>query len=105
MRELTFFFYHSRVSISDYFEVQADLLQMNAANIENNSNKPKKEKDKIVSKQLKIADAFRKISNTIGISAKEAEVKTTKEITATNKKYKTSEVLDSVPDSATSSLF
>ena len=105
VRELTFFFYHSRVSIADYFEVQADLLQMNAANVENNSNKPKKDKNKIVSKQLKIADSFRKISNFIGISNKEAEVKTTKEITATTKKYKTSEVLDSVPDSATSSIF
>ena len=105
MRELTFFFYHSRVSISDYFEAQADLLQMNAANVENNSNKPKKEKDKIVSKQLKIVDAFRKISNAIGISNKEAEVKTAKEISSSAKKYKTSEILDSVPDSATSSLF
>ena len=34
-----------------------------------------------------------------------AKAKATKEITASAKKYKTSEVLDSVPDSATSSLF
>ena len=105
IRELTFFFYHTRVTISDYFEVQADLLQMNAANVENNSNRPKKDKDSIVKKQLKIADGFRKISNFIGISNKEAEVKATKDITTTTKKYKTSEILDSIPDSATSSLF
>ena len=106
MRELIFFFYYSRVRISDYFEIQAELLQMNAYNIDSNTAIDKEEKKKIVKKQMKIVDFFRKISNTIGIDNKSAEVKATKDLTKSSKeKYKYKEVSDTLPDSVASEIF
>lgn len=105
LRELIFFFYYSRTRVSDYLDIQADLLQMNAYNIKNNNSLNKAERDKISKKQLKIVDIYRKLSNKLAIEVKQAEVKSTREIASDNKQYKTNELLSSVPDSAGSSLF
>lgn len=106
LRELIFFFYYSRTRVSDYFDIQADLLQMNAYNLQNNETMKKSERDKIVKKQLKIVDLFRKISNKIAINTKECEVKATKDIVQSNKeKARTTDLMDSIPDSASSALF
>ena len=106
LRELIFFFYYSRVKVSDYFEIQADLLQMNAYNVESNTAMSKEERTKIVKKQMKIVDTFRKIANAIGIDNKSSEVKTTKEIAKTSsEKYKYSDLNDSLPDSVASEIF
>ncbi len=106
LRELIFFFYYSRVKISDYFEIQADLLQMNAYNVESNVALDKEDKKKITKKQMKIVDTFRKIANVIGIDNKSSEVKATKEIAkASKEKYKYSDLNDSLPDSVASEIF
>ena len=106
LRELIFLFYYQRVRIADYFETQADLLEMNAYNIQNNNATFTKEERKSISnKQMAIATKFRKVSDFIAVDAKAAEVKATKEITSNKKKYKADEVLDEVPDSATAALF
>ena len=106
IRELIFLAYYARVRTSEYFDAQATLLQMNAANIEANKNINKEERQKIIKKQANIADFFKKISNTIAIKEKTAEVQATKEIVATNKKYTTDEVMDGESlDSANSVLF
>lgn len=105
IRELIFFFYYSRVRVSDYFDIQADLLQMNAYNVKSNDTMNKAQRDKISKKQFTIVDLFRKISRKIAISNKECEVKATKEISSTNKKYKTTDLSDTLPDSAASALF
>lgn len=106
LRELIFFFYYSRVRISDYFEIQADLLQVNAYNVESNQALNKEDRTRIVKKQMKFVDTFRKIANTIGIDNKSSEVKATKEIAKTSKeKYKYSDINDSLPDSVASEIF
>ena len=106
IRELIFLFYYSRVRVADYFEVQADMLQINAYNVENNRmDLTKEQKKNITTKQIKIADKFRKFSNNIAVSAKESEIKASKEISNQNKKYKVSDVMDEMPDSASSALF
>lgn len=106
LRELIFFFYYSRTRVSDYFDIQADLLQMNAYNLQNNETMKKSERDKIVKKQLKIVELFRKLSNKIAINTKECEVKATKDIVQANKeKVRTTDLMDSIPDSASSALF
>lgn len=105
MRELIFFFYYTRVRVSDYFDVQADLLQMNAYNLEH-TGKTDEDRKKIVKKQMKLVELFRKISNTIAIDNKASEVKATKEIVQKSKeKYKYSDVADSLPDSVASDIF
>jgi len=105
IRELIFFFYYSKVRVSDYFDIQANLLQMNAYNLQSNEELNKEDRDRISKKQFKIVDLFRKASNAIAISNKECEVKATKDLSDDNKKYKTNELSDSIPDSASSALF
>lgn len=105
LRELLFFFYYSRTRVSDYLDIQADLLQMNAYNIENNNSLDPKKRKEIQEKQLKIVERFRKTSQKIAVTMKTSEVKADKEIVSDNKKYKTDELVDTMPDSASSSLF
>lgn len=105
LRELIFLFYYSRVRISEYFEMQADMLQMNSYNVEHNRPDLDKEQRKsISSKQMKIADKMRQFSKKISINMKESENKAVKEMTSEKKKYKVEDVVDEMPDSA-SSLF
>ena len=91
--------------VSEFFDVQADLLQMNAYNLSMSDTRDNEEKEKTVNKQLKIVEFFRKIANKISFTSKSAEVNTTKEITSTNKKMKIDDVVDDIPDSAASALF
>lgn len=105
LRELIFLFYYTRVRVSDFFEVQADLLQVSSYNVENNRlDLTKEERKKIAAKQMKTADKFRKASRFIAIETAEAENKAVKEIKKEdNKKYKVNDVVDEFPDSAASS--
>lgn len=106
IRELIFLFYYNRVRLSEFFDTQADMLQINAYNVENNRiDLSKEDKKSISNKQIKIAERFRKFANKIGIDLKESESKATKEMTKENKKYKVDEVIDEIPDSAGSALF
>ena len=103
IRELIFFFYHSKQSMSDYFAIQADLLQMNAENVKYNTEKTSKEKDKIRKKQLSIADKFRKVSDALAIKCKKAQIAAEKDSSKIEKKYKTTDIMDTMPDSAAAS--
>lgn len=106
LRELVYFYYYNRVRVSDYFAIQADLLQMNTYNLEHNRpNMSKDEKDKIIKKQLTIIKAFRAVSDKISIDCKQSEISATKDLVKDSKKYKTSEIMDDMPDSAASSIF
>lgn len=107
IRELIFLFYYNRVRVSDFFEVQADLLQVNAYNVENNRlDLTKEERKNISAKQMKTAEKFRKISRAIAVETSNAESKATKEVkNEDNKKYKASDIMEELPDSASSALF
>lgn len=102
MREFIYFYYHIRVRMSDYLSVQADLLQLNAYNLEHSRvGKSPEERKKIAKKQQAIVDALRKTSNAIAIDCAKAEKQATADIVKDSKtKYKASDVLDSMPDSA-----
>lgn len=101
IRELIFTFYLARVKISDFFSIQADLLDMNAANVEMNSTIDKNKRKEISRKQYKIASRFRKISNTVEVKLKDANTKATSELKASDKKLKINDVItDKIPDSA-----
>lgn len=104
LREMVFFFFYSRMRVSEFFDVQADLLQMNAYNLENNESVNNEDKERIVSKQLKIVELFRKAANKISYTNKKAEVDTSKEIEEQSKKIKLNDISDDIPDSV-SALF
>jgi hypothetical protein len=78
LRELIFLFYYMRVSISDFFDIQADLLAANAYSLQANTELNKTEQKKIMVKQLKYVESFRKISNFFAIKMKKAEVEADK---------------------------
>ena len=104
LREMVFFFYYTRMRVSEFFDIQADLLQMNAYNVENNDKIDNEKKQRVVSKQLKIVELFRKIANKITISGRKAELDTTKEIEKSERKMKINDVSKELPDSV-SALF
>ena len=105
IRELIFLFFYYRVRISEFFDVQADLLQVNAYNVENNRlDLTSSERKNISKKQLKVAEDFRKIAKKIAVDGNQAEKSASKDIKAENeKKYKASDIMDELPDSAASS--
>lgn len=107
IRELIFLFFYYRVKISDFFEVQADLLQVNSYNVQNNRlDLTKDERKKISNKQMKVAEDFRKVARKIAIDGVQAEKSASKDIKSeSNKKYKADEIMDELPDSASSALF
>lgn len=106
IRELTYFFYHTKARVSDYFDAQADLLQINAYNLEHNSNinKTAEEKEQIVKKQMNIVALFRKIADKLAIDNKESENKAARDVVNTNRKLKTSDFGDDMMQTG-SSLF
>lgn len=91
LQELVYFFFHSRQSISDYFAVQADLLQINASNLVYKTDIDESRKKDIIKKQNKIASKFRSISNFFDITYKKSEKESKKSIKDEAKKYKASD--------------
>lgn len=99
LRELIYFYYHTRTRVSEYFDLQADLLAMNADNV-NRTNKSPEEKKRILARQAKVADKFRTIARKLEVTAKTAEVEVTKDVVRDNsQKYKITDVSDVRPDS------
>lgn len=107
IRELIFLFFYYRVRISEFFDVQADLLQVNAYNVQNNRlDLTAAERKAISTKQMKVVEDFRKIAQKIAVDGARAEKSASKDIKAEDsKKYKASDIMDELPDSASSSLF
>ena len=109
LRELVFLLYYTRTQISDFFEIQAELLQMNAYNVEANKSLDSSDRKEIARKQRDIADKFLSISNFVRIDAKQSDVKASRELESNKKKYKVDEVInqdiDDDPSISTSSLF
>lgn len=100
LRELVYVIYYSRMKVADFFEIQADLLTMNAYNLEHNNTIDAEKKREIVEKQTAIADKFRKLSNMANIDSKKTDVEASREIQNTKKKYN----IDELEDEAESSI-
>lgn len=107
VRELTYFFFAINTRISQYFDLQADLLEMNAQMIKNNEVTTVEDKKLVANRQLSIASRFRKIAEFFTVKTKEADKNAYKEIKDDSKAYKINDVVDQVPDSIASngSLF
>jgi hypothetical protein len=92
LRELVYFFYSAKQSVSDYFAIQADLLEVNANNVQYKSDIPDEKRTIIYNRQKGIADKFRNISNTFAIKMNKAQHDADKSITSEKKKYKISDI-------------
>lgn len=67
IRELIFFYYHSRVKMSDYLNMQADFLEMNKLTVEASSKSPA-ERKAIVKKQEATMKKLRRAADKISIN-------------------------------------
>ena len=97
MRNLSYFFIHTRVKISDSLAVQAQLLELNAYKVKYDDDIDAEKRDKIAQKQLKIADSLKKWSNKIAIDNKTSEKKATDDIKKVEK-VDLRDIKDDIPD-------
>ncbi len=87
LQDLVYIFYSSKQSISDYFAIQADLLQANSAQIIYRQDINAEQKKKIVKKQVDLANKMRKLSNTFAIDMTTSEKNARDLEQAERKKY------------------
>lgn len=95
IRELIYYWYSFRTKVSEYFDIQSALLQMNAYNLAAKGSNNEKDIKEIQSKQLKIADRFKKISNFFRVKSGKAEVAADKSSKELEKKLKISDMKSS----------
>ena len=105
LRELTYFFFYTRTRISDWFNMQADLLELSAENIRVNNIDTQGDRKTVIKRQMALADRFRSVADFFMVDAKKSEQAAQGEIRVEKKKYQADEVMDKVPDSAASALF
>lgn len=67
LRNIVYYFYSTRQTITDYFTVQAQMLEMNAYQLQYNNYIDEERKKKAIEKQMKIATKFRNIANKFAI--------------------------------------
>ena len=93
LRDLVYFFFAARSRVSDYFDLQAKLLEMNANELKTNSSiHTVGDKDAVIRRQLAIARVFHQIADAVAVEAKTSERKATQDIKSDSKKYKIDDV-------------
>lgn len=101
LHQLTTMLYNLRQDASDYFAAESDIIKLNAEKVNYNRSKTPEQKKKIIAKQMKIADHFKKWSNKLMIKASKAETDSERQIKQDNAdKKKINDVVDIMPDSA-----
>lgn len=99
MHQLTIFYYHMRVKLSEYLELEAQVILLNAEAVKYDRTKSEEEKKKIIEKQKKIANKFNKAADKIKIKSTRAE-KVAESECSDNEKHKLEDVSDENPDSS-----
>ena len=100
LREIIYYFFYYRVKISDYLETQAQLLEMNAYQVEaNNVGGTKESSKRIATQQKAIADIFKKTSSKLSVRMKQANNKAKADAKKdASMKVKTSDIIDQLPE-------
>lgn len=73
LHELTNLFFCTKQRMSEYFEVQSKVVQMNAESLKYDYTKSEEQVQKIYKKQMKIADLFKKLANKLAVKMNKAE--------------------------------
>ena len=101
LHQLTNALYCLRQNIAEYLAGEADVIRLNAEKVQYNRAKTPEQKKKIIARQHKIADHFKKWSNKLMIKANKADVEAQKQIKEDrSNKSKIGDVIDDMPDSA-----
>lgn len=72
LREMVYYFYFARVTVSDYLNHQTQLLEINKANLENSKLTPK-EKKEVAKTQTKYVNKLHELSEKIAVPAGQSE--------------------------------
>ena len=92
LKDIVYFFYATRVRVSQYFDLQAGLLEMNAQMLKDSNVETVGEKDRVIERQLAIAARFHKVADAIAIDSVNAERNANYSIKNDNRKYKMDDV-------------
>lgn len=85
-RELIYFYYRSRVKLSDYLSLQADFLELNKLGVQA-SNKTAQQKKDIIRKQEKIILKFRRKADKLKINDEDIGALARKQVENDNKQF------------------
>ena len=99
IREMVYLFFSMNTRISRYFDIQADLLEMNVQLIKNNEVDTVEDKKVVIQRQQAIAARFRKAAEFFAVKTKESDKKATQLIKKDSNDMKVNDVVDQVPDS------
>lgn len=107
LQSLVYYFYQSKQNVSDYFAIQSELIQMNAYRVQYNNSIPDDQRRSIYTKQMKIADNLKKISNVFSIDYNKASKSSVDLAKSEQRKFKADELGYETPANAAnqSSLF
>ena len=99
LRNITYFFINTRVRLADSLAVQAQFIEANAYKLKysDNSNLSDDKKEKVVNKQLKIAEKLKAFANKIAIDNKKAEKEAEQMAKEEDKKKKIDDLADKLP--------
>lgn len=92
LRSIVYWFYLHKQKMSDYYADQADMLQMNAMNLQYRSDLPEDQKKAIIAKQMKLVEKNRKRANELSIDYSVAKKNAEKLSNDEAKKFKADEV-------------
>lgn len=101
IRGLVYFFFHTRQKVSDYFAIQAELIEMNAYRVQSDSNIEPDRRKQIYDRQMKIVRAFKNVSNTFAIKFSKAKKGSSDDLASDKKKFKVEEFPEVVPATTT----
>lgn len=100
IRELIYYFYESRMQVSEYLEQQKEFLEMNEFNL-NSSSMDAIKRNKILDKQRNVIGKMEKISDKIRVNQQVANKAASGKIKADNKEYTLTSVTDGGDDGFT----
>ena len=105
LRTAVYYFFNTKQTISDYFIVQAQMLEMNAEKLQYNNNIDEETKKKAYEKQMKIASKFRNIANKFAIDDSVASKKSIVMQKNEQKKYDAEDLANQVVDNGNEDIF
>ena len=92
VRNLVYQFEVQRQNAEDFYQMQADLLQMNAMDLQYNNTLSDSEKNVIYKKQMAQVAKFKKHANNLSIDNKTSEVMSGKKVAEEAKKFKADDI-------------
>lgn len=105
VRSITYKFYYQKQKMSDYYELQADLLQMNAENLHYNENLSDEEKKQVYDRQMKEVLKFRRKANDLMVDCTTANKNAEKTSNEEVRKFKAEDLDNTDVDPEAYSLF